>query len=226
MIGTLQHRAQTICSNPQLLQKEGEHLQSALKKCKYPNCTLNKIRIKAKKQATNKDQTNRTSTNNQKKFYIVVPYYSRLSESIKKICSKYGVQVYFKRGTTIKNLLMSPKDKDPIQKQSRVIYRYKCDRVDCDKEYIGESSRTFGERFKEHLKPPSPIYNHSNITGHDVTINNFNIVGREDLNLMRTIKEVLYIRISDPSLNRNVGKYHLPHVWDKALFNTLELKLK
>ena len=87
----------------------------------------------------------------------MVPYCSGLSESIKKIGSKYGVQVYFKGGTTIKNLLMSPKDKDPIQKQSGVIYRYQCDRVDCDEEYIGESSRTFGERFREHLKSPSPF---------------------------------------------------------------------
>ena len=121
----------------------------------------------------------------------MVPYYSGLSESIKKIGSKYGVQVYFKGGTTIKNLLMSPKDKDPIQKQSGVIYRYQCDRVDCD-EYTGESSRTFGERFRKHLKPPSPIYDHSNITGHNFTINNFNIVGREDLNLMRTIRGSIY----------------------------------
>ena len=123
----------------------------------------------------------------------MVLYYSGLSESINKIGSKYGVQVYFKGDTTIKNLLMSPKDKDPIQKQSGVIYRYQHDRVDCDEEYIGESSRTFGERFREHLKPPSPMYDHSNITGHDVTIKNFNIVGREDLNLMRTIKEALYM---------------------------------
>ena len=89
-----------------------------------------------------------------------------------------------------------------------------------------ESSRTFGERFKEHLKPPSPIYDHSNITGHNVTINNFNIVGREDINQMRTIKGALYIRVNDPSLNRNVAKYHLPHVWDVVLSNTSELKLK
>ena len=144
----------------------------------------------------------------------------------KNIGRKLGVQVYFKGGTTIKNLLMTPKDKDQIQKQSGFIYRYQCDRVDCDVEYIGESSRTFGERFKEHLKPPSPIYDHSNITGCNVTINNFNIVGREDLNQMRTIKEALYIRVNDPSLNRNVGKYHLPPVWDEVLFNTSELNLR
>ena len=157
--------------------------------------------MKTKKQDDKQVTTNRTSTNNQKKSNIVVPYYSGLSESIKNIGRKFGVQVYFKGGTTIKNLLMTPKDKDPIQKQSAVIYRYQCDRVDCDKEYIGESSRTFGERFKEHLKPPSPIYDQSNITGLNVTINNFNIVGREDLNQMRTIKEPLYIRVNDyPSI--------------------------
>ena len=101
---------------------------------------------------------------------MVVPYFKGLSESIKKACSKHGVHVYFKGGMTIKNLLMAPKDKDPILKKSGVIYRYKCNRVECDKEYIGESSRTFGERFREHQKAPPPIYDHSNTSGHNVTI--------------------------------------------------------
>ena len=42
---------------------------------------------------------------------------------------------------------------------------------------------------------------------------------------MRTIKEALYIRVNNPSLNRNIGKYHLPHIWDEVLHNTSELKL-
>ena len=55
---------------------------------------------------------------------------------------------------------------------------------------------------------------------------NFSIVGREEQNLMRTIKEALYIRVNNPSLNRYIGKYHLPQIWDEVLFNTSELKLK
>ena len=47
----------------------------------------------------------------------------------------------------------------------------------CDEEYIGESSRTFRERFIEYLKAPSPIFDHSNITGHNTTLENFSIVG-------------------------------------------------
>ena len=89
--------------------------------------------------------------------------------------------------------LVAPKDKDPILKKSGVIYRYKCDMVECDEEYIGESSKTFGERFKEDQKAPSPIYDHYNITGHNITIENVSIVGRENQNLTRTIKGALYI---------------------------------
>ena len=131
-----------------------------------------------------------------------------------------------REGLPSRNLLMNPKDKDPMMKKSGVIYSYKCGRVECEDEYIGESSRTFGERFKENQKTPTPIFDHFNITGHNISIEIFNIVGREDQNLKRAKKEPLFIRVNNPSLNRNVGKYHLPHIWDEVLFNIPELKLK
>ena len=93
-------------------------------------------------------------------------------------------------------------------------------------EYIGESSRTFGERYKEHLKAPFPIYDHHTTTGQETSIENFSIVGREDQNLIRAIKEAIYIRVNNPSLNKNIGKYHLPHIWDDVLLNSSELKVK
>ena len=167
-----------------------------------------------------------TQQQNTPKPYITVPYYRGLSESVKKKCSNYGVQVYFRGGTTIKNLLMAPKDKDPMMKISGVIYSYKCGRVDCDEEYIGESSRSFDERFKEHQKALSPIFDHHTITSHDISVQYFNTVGREEHNLNRAKKEALYIRVNNPSLNRNVGKYHLPYIWDEVLENISELKLK
>ena len=227
VIGTLLHRAKTICSNPQLLKQEEDHLYTALSRCKYPAWALNRIKIKLRNptKKRNNNNQNKPGTSNIQKPHIIVPYHRGFSESFKKVCSNHGVQVYFKGGTTIKNL-MAPKDQYPMKKRSGVIYRYKCDRVECDDEYIGESSRTFGERFKEHLKPPSPIFDHYNTTGHQVSIENFSIVGREEQNLMRAIKEAIYIRVNNPSLNRNIGKYHLPHIWDEVLFNTSELKLK
>ena len=169
VFGTLHHRAKTVCSNKQLLQQEDDHPARALKNYNYPMWAMNRIKIKMNNPAhKNKNKTSSTQQNNIPKPHITVPYYKGLSESVKKRCSNYGVQVYFKGGTTIKNLLMAPKDIDPMMKKSGVIYSYKCGRVECDEEYIGESSRTFGERFKEHQKASSPIFDHFNTTGDSI----------------------------------------------------------
>ena len=228
VVGTLYHRAKTICSNQEMLLKEEQHLFQALRKCKYPNWALNRVKLRCQNPSKKQKNTNQRKQNNQfrKNLYMVVPYYKGLSKSIKRSCNKFGVQVHFKGGLTIKDLLMAPKDKDHILKKSGVIYKYTCNKVECDEEYIGESARLFAERFKEHQKAPSPIHDHSIRSGHEVNIDNFSIVGREDQNLTRTIKEALYIRVNNPSLNKNIGKYHLPHIWDEVLCNSPELKLK
>ena len=228
VVGILYHRAKTISSNSDKLHQEDDHLTRALGDCKYPRWAVKRVKMRMNNPTQKKKmkKKNEQHQQNTPRPYITVPYYRGLSESVKKKCSNYGVQVYFRGGTTIKNLLMAPKDKDPMMKKSGVIYSYKCGRVDCDEEYIAESSRTFAERFKEHQKAPSPIFDHHTITGHDISVEHFNIVGREDNNLKRAIKEALYIRVNNPSLNRNVGKYHLPHIWDEVLDNISELKLK
>ena len=126
---------------------------------------------------------------------------------------------------TIKNLLVSPNDKDPMVNQSGVIYWYQCGDLGCDDEYIGETSRTFGERYKEHLKPPSAIHHHSNQTSHTTNQNNFQIIGREGHNLASNIKESIYIRVNNLPLNNNIGKFNLSHIWDRVLLNTKGLIL-
>ena len=55
---------------------------------------------------------------------------------------------------------------------------------------------------------------------------NFQIIGREGQNLARNIKESIYIRVNNPSLNNNIGKFNLSHIWDRVLLNTNGLSLK
>ena len=43
VIQTLSHRACTVCNNPELLQKEKEHIRRALTNCKYPKWALDKV---------------------------------------------------------------------------------------------------------------------------------------------------------------------------------------
>ena len=142
-----------MCSKPELLQQEKDHLRIALTKCKYPKWALDKVE-KRLNRSTSQVQDGGTnsaqSANNevQNKGHIVIPYTQGLCESIKKICGRYGIQTHFKGGRTIKNLLVSPKDKDPMVNQSGAIYWYQCGDLGCDDEYIGEPPGPLGKDTK------------------------------------------------------------------------------
>ena len=206
VIGTLTHRAKVVCTNPESLQGELKHLRSALGKCNYPTWALKRVQQKVLQNnqedtSNNNSTNNNTSTNNNGSNsisnqdsmptinaqrnkttidQIVIPYTKGIPESIKQACGKYGIQVHFKGNQTIKQILMKPKDKDPKDSKSGVIYSYQCPHLDCDEEYVGETSRTLGERRKEHLKQPSPLHGNAQTTGHSIENNNFNTIGRED----------------------------------------------
>ena len=235
VINTLSHRAKTVCSRPELLQQEVDHLRKAFTKCKYPKWALDKVEKRLSKSTSetidgvnNQGTTGAQAVTNEVKTkgHIVIPYSQGLCKSIKKISGRYGIQTHFKGSSTIKNLLVSPKDIDPMVNQSGAIDWYQCGDLGCDDEYIGEPSRTFGEGYKEHLKDSSPIHQQSNQTGHPASHNKSQIIGREGHNLARNIKESIFIRINNPTLNNNIGKFNLPHIWDRVLLNTPGLNLK
>ena len=48
----------------------------------------------------------------------------------------------------------------------------------------------------------------------------------EGKNLARNIKESIYIRVNNPTLNNNIGKFTLSHTLDRVLLNTKGLNLK
>ena len=107
VIGTLYHRANTICSTTQYLQDEEKHLDQALKKCKYPSWAINRARMKIR-TTTSQNSNRRTgisniAQSNNPNINIVVPYHHGLSENFKRTCKKYGIQVHCKGGHTIKN---------------------------------------------------------------------------------------------------------------------------
>ena len=116
-----------LCSNPELFQQEKDHLRKALTKCKYPKWALDKVEKRLNRSTREvsdgvSNQTAQPVTNEVKnKGHIVIPYTQGLCENIKKICGRYGIQTHFKGGRTIKNLLVSPKDKDPMVIQSGAI---------------------------------------------------------------------------------------------------------
>ena len=43
--------------------------------------------------------------------------------------------------------------------------------------------------------------------------------------MWQMVKESMYIRVNNPSLNKNIGKYHLPHVWDEVLIKESDKRI-
>ena len=134
VINMLTHRAHTICPTPELAEKELQHLEQVLGLCKYPKWAIKKIFNKHQK----KEKKQTPGTKYPAKCHIVVPYIQGIGESLKKICQKHGVDMHFKGGQTLNNILVSPKDKDRITSKNSVIYSYTCGSIECGEEYIGE----------------------------------------------------------------------------------------
>ena len=68
----------TVCSNPELLQKEKDHLRKALTKCNYPKWALDKVEKrlnKSSRQVNDGGNNNAQSANHgvQSKGHIVIP---------------------------------------------------------------------------------------------------------------------------------------------------------
>ena len=195
VIGTLTHRAKTVCTDPEPLQGEFLHLRKALGRCNYPPWAINRVQNKVlnsnhedhsnnnqqstsnntnsleQQTQTGENNSNQTQANNNQGTstttttssrpnstvgQIVIPYTKGLVDRFKHIFGKYGIQAHFKVNTTIKQVLMKPKDQDPKEIKSRFIYSFQCNHIACNEEYIGETPKTLGERCKDTSNNPLP----------------------------------------------------------------------
>ena len=84
---------------------------------------------------------------------------------------------------------------------------------------LGNLQELLEKRFKEHLKAPCLIYEHSNITGHHTSVDNISMVEKQSWNLNMTRKVTIFIRVNnDPSLTSTIDKCQLSHIWDEVMF--------
>ena len=218
MVNTLFHRAHVVCTTEQELSNEKQHLCQALQRCQFPPWTLSRT-IHKNSVNVEPDTPNRPPNQSPKTVaHISVPYAKGISESVKNIMKKKGIQVHFRPAKTLKKSLVHPKDKVPKDKKCGVIYHIKCSDKSCSQSYVGETARSVGERLKEHVKAPSPIHAHCISEGHQLpSMDQISILAREGGAFSRYIKESMYIRALSPALNNNIGKFGLPQIWNTVL---------
>ena len=85
------------------MEEEQQQIERALVLCKYPKWAINRTKAKISTPRSNRNNSN----SNINKGHITVPYNEGLSEGIKNTCKKYGIQVHFKNGKSIKDELVA-----------------------------------------------------------------------------------------------------------------------
>ncbi|XP_072050079.1 uncharacterized protein [Amphiura filiformis] len=128
VIQTLHHRAGSIISEQEDIAEEKSHINSALKKCGYPNWSFDKA--KKAKEGKSKN-SNLKNTNVETKGQVVLPYVKGTSEALRRIFGTYGIRVCFKPTQTLRQLLVSPKDKTEKKDITGPIYYIPCQGKPC-----------------------------------------------------------------------------------------------
>ena len=160
VVSALANRAKIVCSSPELLAEEMDHLGKVLRYNNYPKWMI-------KQGGRNNSLAGglidpKTGNEVKKTVFILAPYFPGVRESFKQLFRYTHIQVCFKGQNTIKSMLMHPKDKiDPSLKKD-VVYQWSCTNPGCKSSYIGETSRSLCECVKEHSKEGSnsAMYQH------------------------------------------------------------------
>ena len=157
VIHTLIHRAKQVCSIPESLEKEIDHLHKVWQHNHYPTQLF--------QQSKPQQRTNKMPNPSTRKFIegarVVIPYIKGLSGQYKHTLAKYKVKVFFKGTSTIKSLIMHPKDPIPDTQKPDIVYHWKCPANNCTAEYIGETNRSLNKRVSDCTnQTTSAIRNH------------------------------------------------------------------
>ena len=214
VIRTLTHRADTIISDPQDKEREIKHLKKVLLPLSVAGYS------KWAWQAPGRKKTRphpRNTDRDRAKGHVTLPYIGGVTEPISRLIRKSGVAAHAKPHTTIRSILVAPKDKDHPQDKFGVVYQLTCQ--DCEASYIGETERALKQRLKEHLKDSSPVGHHMGYNKHKVDSQNIRIVDRDSRWFQRGVREAIQIRSRSPTINRGRGRHNLPSVYNTIVWS-------
>ena len=148
LIRTLCERAIRICS-PSHLDRELKQISQILQNNGYPEELINKI-IQRRVTKTTIEPAFGPEVHN---IPIKLPFLGSTSHKMEKHIGRLVRGCYYSAKartifTSQPNFTPAKKDPIPSFNKSMVIYHYKCH---CGNDYIGQTSRRFAERLKEHV---------------------------------------------------------------------------
>lgn len=212
LIKTLVMRIYRICSTKEIINIELDLLRKTLANNGYPPHIIirgikeGEMLIKSL-SSNKKEQTIKKST-----IYFTIKYYgqesimfaSRVKRSCKKLLPNVIVQFAFKKHVSLKSVFLPKlKGTDEKKNKKKLVYSIPC--KDCEKVYIGETSRMKDTRMKEHeakirtLSSDSKLVEHILNDKHCFDFSNTGTLAYESNWRKRIIKESILT-------NRTLGK--------------------
>ena len=156
---------------------------------------------------------------------------------MERVFKKHGIATASKPHTTLRNLLVKPKDKIEKENIAECVYQIPCHH--CKSVYVGETSRKMGKRINEHKKEvetleskkytraerktsltefnKSAVTDHAHRHNHLIDWDNTRILDREGDTRTRQVKEAIWIRKNASVMNRDEGAYKLGTVYNQVL---------
>ena len=220
LILTLLFRIYSICSNWLLINEEFTFLKKILKLNGYPSSLIEKcisqFLIKVNSNSKKKNDTQE----DKKSLCICLPYLGTLSLRMKTQISKYVKanikNCHFKIVFSSKRRLsyfFQFKDHIPMSLNSHLVYKIKC--AECNLCYYGLTERHFKVRAFDHLGMSihtgksikgvdTAMKSHCRQHNHKITIDDFDVIARDQNPFHLRIKESLLIKRDKPVLNNNI----------------------
>ena len=219
VIRTLHYRAETVVSDQREVSSEKDHIRGALEHCGYPNWAFEQAK-KSNKDTKSSATISPTSETSKRGTLVTIPYCAGLSERVKNAFKSFGISACFKPVNKLRSRLVHVKDKPPRDKQSNLVYGFKCKGLNCSEAYVGETKQSLKARLNQHRRPSSSeyqadsaIFEHSKTSGHQIDTEDVIILDREERWFERGVREAIWERVEKPSLNKRGGlRFQLSHV--------------
>ncbi|XP_072052031.1 uncharacterized protein [Amphiura filiformis] len=153
VVRTLLDRMDKIVTETEDRQKEEDNIKKALKTCGYPEWTIETVKKKIRDKPSKATKNKTKDTSQQTKGLVVIPYVEGVAERANRVFKKHNIATAMKPNTSLRKLLVHPKDKiDPLDKTD-CIYEIPCKNCDC----TYETGRKLNTRLKEHQKETEKV---------------------------------------------------------------------
>ena len=236
VIRTLYHRATSVVTHPEDQEAEFNYIDTALTRCGYPQWSLEHIRTLHQAKLLLNSQTppataaDSETTDKTKTPVVTLPHIPGLTEKLQRVFFNHGVKVCQKPTNKLRSILTLPKDKSEKGDITGPVYYIPCSGSDhpCSEFYIGETDRALWTRFLEHRRPcsvdKSEVAQHLHVEspGHQIDFTDAKVLDRDHRWFERGVREAIYIRAQEPTLNRNQGRYTLPAVWNRIIHSHIK----